>query len=143
MSLLCLNLQVYFLLYNIFSCWLAVSLSLYLALLVCLCLALTLLFLLLLFSHCWGQFFQTTGLHFIGDLHYVNTVMNFGKTSFKAQKSPYLHKKASKPMVQAHSTSSHFLAHDPSLWVSSGEFLESWFGGPRSMFSKARVVQSW
>ena len=34
--------------------------------------------------------------------------MDFGKTSFKAQKSPYLHKKASKPMVQAHDTSSHF-----------------------------------
>ena len=40
---------------------------------------------------------------------------DFGKISFKAQKSPYLHKKASNPMVQAHSTSSHFLAHDPSL----------------------------
>ena len=34
--------------------------------------------------------------------------MNFEKTSFKAQKSPYLHKKALKPMVQAHGTSSHF-----------------------------------
>ena len=36
--------------------------------------------------------------------------MDFGKIFFKAQKSPYLHtqKNASKPMVQAHSTSSHF-----------------------------------
>ena len=34
--------------------------------------------------------------------------MDFGKTSFKAQKSPYLHKKASKSMVQVHGTSSHF-----------------------------------
>ena len=34
--------------------------------------------------------------------------MDFGKISFKAQKSPYLHKNVSKPMVQAHSTSSHF-----------------------------------
>ena len=34
--------------------------------------------------------------------------MDFGKTSFKAQKSPYLHKKALKPMVQAHGISSHF-----------------------------------
>ena len=34
--------------------------------------------------------------------------MDFGKISSKAQKNPYLHKKASKPMVQAHSTLSHF-----------------------------------
>ena len=38
MFFLCLNLQVYFLLYNIFSCWLVVSPSLYLALQVCFCL---------------------------------------------------------------------------------------------------------
>ena len=37
----------------------------------------------------WGQNFHTTWLHFIGDLHYVNTIMDFGKISFKAQKSPY------------------------------------------------------
>ena len=29
-------------------------------------------------------------------------------------KGPYSHKKVSKPMVQAHGISSHFLAHDPS-----------------------------
>ena len=39
--------------------------------------------------------------------------MDFGKISSKAQKSLYLHKKASKPMVQDHSTLSHFLAHEP------------------------------
>ena len=37
----------------------------------------------------WGQNFHTTWLHFIGDLHYVNTIMDFGKISFEAQKSPY------------------------------------------------------
>ena len=94
-------------------------------------------------SSCWEQIFHITWLHFIGDLHHVNTIMDFGKISSKAQKSPYLHKNASKPMVQAHSTSSHFSAHDLSSWVSSGEFWESWYGGPRNMFSKAPVVQSW
>jgi len=34
--------------------------------------------------------------------------MNFGIISFKAQKSPYLYKNTSKPMVQAHITSSQF-----------------------------------
>ena len=52
-------------------------------------------------------------------------------------------KKALKPMVQGHDTSPHFLAHDPSSWVLLGEFWESWFGGPRSMFSKDPMVQSW
>ena len=31
-------------------------------------------------------------------------------------------------------------AHDPSSWVSLGKFWESWFGGPRGMFSKAPAV---
>ena len=65
---------------------------------------------------------------------------DFGKISSKTQKSSYLHKKVSKPIVQAQSTSSHFLAHDPSLWVLLGEFWELWFGEPRSMFSKTPVV---
>ena len=95
------------------------------------------------YIRCWGQIFHTTWLHFIGDLHHVNTIMDFGRISSKAQKSPYLHKKTSKPMVQAHSTSSHFLAHNPSSWVSLGEYWELWFEGPRSMFSKVSVVQSW
>ena len=60
------------------------------------------------------NFFNITWLHFIGNPHHVNTIMNFRKISSKAQKSPYLDKKASKLMVQAHITSSHFLAHDPS-----------------------------
>ena len=94
-------------------------------------------------AKCWRQIFHTTWLHFIGDPHHVNIIMNFGKISSKAQKSPYSHKNASKPIIQAHGTSSHFLAHDPSSWVSSGEFWESWFGGPRSIFSKTPVVQSW
>ena len=94
-------------------------------------------------THCWGQIFHITWLHFIGDLHHVNTIMDFGRISSKTQKSPHLHKKASKPMVPVHSTSSPFLAHDPSSWVSLGEFWESWFGGPRSMFNKAPIVQSW
>ena len=94
-------------------------------------------------SGCWGQIFHTTWLYFISDLHHFNIIMDFGKISFKAQKSPYSHKKASKLMVQAQGTSFHFLAHDLSSWVSSGEFWESWFGGPRSMFSKSPMVQSW
>ena len=90
-------------------------------------------------AKCWEQIFHATWLCFIGNSHHINTIMDFGKIFSKAQKSPYLHKEASKPIVQAHSTLSHFLAHNPSSWVSSGEF----FGGPRSMFSKAPVVQSW
>ena len=54
------------------------------------------------------NFFNITWLHFIGNPHHVNIIMDFGKTSFKAQKSPYLHKKALKPIVQAHGTSSYF-----------------------------------
>ena len=71
---------------------------------------------------------------------HVNTIMNFGKISSKTQKNSYSHKNASKPIVQAHGTSSHFLAHDPSSWVSLGEFWELWFGEPRSMFSKTPVI---
>ena len=105
---------------------------------------------------CWGQIFHITWLYFIGNLHYINIIMDFGKISFKAQKSPYLHKKASKPMVQNsqwyylikdHGSSSwhniSFLAHDPSSWASSGEFWDLWFGGSRIMFSNALVVQCW
>ena len=32
------------------------------------------------------------------------------------------------------------LAYDPSSWVSLGKLWESWFGGPRGMFSKAPAV---
>ena len=87
-------------------------------------------------DYCRGQIFHATWLYFIGNLCHVNTIIYFGKIYSKPQKSPYLHKKTSKPIVQAHSTSFHFLAHDPSSWVSSREFWESWFGGPKSMFSK-------
>ena len=79
-----------------------------------------------------------------------------GKIYFKTQKNPYLHKMMPKPMVhnprqyyliKAHGSSSwhiiSFSAHDPNSWVSSREFWESWFGGPRSMFNKAPTVQSW
>ena len=48
------------------------------------------------------KFFHTTWLHFIGDLHHVNTIMDFGKISSKAQKSPYLHKKG----IKTHGSSS-------------------------------------
>ena len=99
--------------------------------------------LLVFLIRCWGQIFHTTWLYFIGNLRHVNIIMDFGKISFKAQKNSYLHKEASKFIVQAHSTSSHFLVYDPSSWVLLGEFWELWFGGPRSMFSKALVVQSW
>ena len=71
-------------------------------------------------------------------------------------KRVHIHKMTLKPMVQnswqynlikSHSSSSwhniSFSAHDPSSWVSSGEFWELWFGGPRNIFSKAPVVQSW
>ena len=73
--------------------------------------------------YCQGQIFQTTWLHFIGDPHHVNIIMDFGKTYFKAQKSPYLHKKASKPMVQAHDTSSHFW-----LMIQAHESHRGYFG---------------
>ena len=104
----------------------------------------------------WGQNFHATWLYFISNLLHINIIIDFEKISFKAQKSPYLYKNASKPMVQnpwwyylikGHGSSSwhniSFSAHDPGSWVSSGEFWESWFGGPRSMFSKSLVVQSW
>ena len=94
------------------------------------------------------NFSHHTCLYFVGNPHHINIIMDFKKISFKAQKSPYLHKKTSKPMVQnpsryyiikAHGSISwhniSFLAHDPSSWVSSGEFWGSWFGGPSSMFS--------
>ena len=86
----------------------------------------------------------------------INIIMDFGKISFKSQKSPYLHKKVSKLLVQnlwryylikTHGSSSwhiiSFLAHDPSSWVSLEEFWELWFGGPRSMFNKAPAIQLW
>ena len=70
---------------------------------------------------CWGQIFHTTWLHFIGDLHHVNIIMDFGKIYFKAQKSPYSQKWcpspwskthgdiiSSRPIVWAHDTTSHF-----------------------------------
>ena len=47
-------------------------------------------------------------LYFIGDLFRINIITNFGKTSFIAQKRPYLHKKTSRLMAQAHSTLSYF-----------------------------------
>ena len=53
-------------------------------------------------AECWGQIFHATWLYFIGNPHRINIIMNFGIISFKAQKSPYLHKNVSKPMVQAH-----------------------------------------
>ena len=70
----------------------------------------------------WEQISHTTWLHFIGNLHHVNIIMNFGRIYFKAQKSPYLQKWcrspwsktdgniiSSWPIVQAHGTTSHFL----------------------------------
>ena len=36
-------------------------------------------------------------LYFIGNLHHVNTIMDFWKISSKAQKNPFLHKKGVKP----------------------------------------------
>ena len=60
------------------------------------------------FGGCLGQIFHPTWFYFIGNPHHINIIMDFGKISFKAQKSSYLHKKATKPMVQAHGTSSHF-----------------------------------
>ena len=73
---------------------------------------------------------------------------------FKSQKSPYTkwcQSHGLKPMayyfIKAHGLSSwhiiSFSAYDPSSWISLGEFWESWFGGPRSMFSKVPAVQSW
>ena len=53
----------------------------------------------LLKESCWGQVFHTTWLYFIGDPHHINIIMDFGKISSKAQKSPYSHKKTSKLMI--------------------------------------------
>ena len=74
-----------------------------------------------LLTTCWGQIFHTTWPHFIGDLHHVNIIMNFGRICFKAQKSPYSQKWcqspwskthgdiiSSSPIVRAHATTSHF-----------------------------------
>ena len=104
---------------------------------------------------CWGQIFHKTWNLFHWQLAPHQQIMDFGKTSFKAQKS-YINKMMLKPMVQnpwwyylikAHSSSSchniSFSTHDPSSWVSSEEFWESWFGGLRNMFSKVLVVRSW
>ena len=73
------------------------------------------------FYVCWGQIFHTTWLHFIGDPYHVNTIMDFGRIYFKAQKSPYLQKWcrspwskihgdiiSSRPIVRAHGITSHF-----------------------------------
>ena len=100
--------------------------------------------------------FHTTWFYFIGNPHHINIIINFRKIYFKTQKSPHLHKMMPKPTVQnswqyylikAHGSSSwhiiSFLTRDPSSWVSSWEFWESWFGGSRSMFNKAPTVQSW
>ena len=74
-----------------------------------------------LLTTCWGQIFHTTWPHFIGDLHHVNIIMNFGRIYFKAQKSLYSQKWCrspwskthgdiilSRPIVRAHATTSHF-----------------------------------
>ena len=104
---------------------------------------------------CWGQIFHKTWNLFHWQLAPHQQIMDFGKTSFKAQNS-HINKMTPKPMVQnpwryylikAHSSSSwhniSFSTHDPSLWISSKKFWELWFGGTRSMFSKTLVVQSW
>ena len=70
---------------------------------------------------CWGQIFYTTWLHFIGNLHHINIIMDFGRIYVKAQKSPYSQKWcqsswskthsdiiSSRPIVRAHGTTSHF-----------------------------------
>ena len=72
-------------------------------------------------AKCWRQIFHTTWLHFIGDPHRVNTIMDFGRIYFKAQKSPYSQKWcrspwskihgdiiSSGPIVRTHGTTSHF-----------------------------------
>ena len=72
-------------------------------------------------SLCWGQIFHTTCLHFIGNPHHINIIMDFGRIYFKAQKSPYSQKWcqspwskthgdiiSSRPIVRAHGTTSHF-----------------------------------
>ena len=48
-------------------------------------------------SCCWGKIFHTTWLHSIGDLHHINIIIDFRKTSLKTQKSPYLHKMRQSP----------------------------------------------
>ena len=74
-------------------------------------------------DYCWGQIFHATWLYFIGNLCHVNTIIYFGKIYSKPQKSPYLHKKTSKPMVQTHNTSSHFW-----LMIQAHESLRGNFG---------------
>ena len=79
---------------------------------------------------CWGQIFSHHMISFYlrpaPSQHYHGFL---GESLLKPKKSPYLHKKASKPMVQTHNTSSYFLTHDPSSWVSLREFWKLWFGG--------------
>ena len=70
----------------------------------------------------WGKIFHTMWLHFIGDPHHVNIIMDFGIIYFKAQRSPYSQKWcpspwsethgdiiSSRPIVRAHGTTFHFL----------------------------------
>ena len=72
-------------------------------------------------AKCWGQIFHTTWLYFNGDLHHVNTIMDFGRIYFKAQKSPYSQKCCrspwskthdyiilSRPIIRVYGTTSHF-----------------------------------
>ena len=44
--------------------------------------------------------------------YHINIIKDFGKISFKARKSPYLHKTTPRPMTQAHGTTSHFSTDD-------------------------------
>ena len=74
-----------------------------------------------LLNFCWGQIFHTTWLHFIGNPHHINIIMDFGRIYFKPQKSSYSQKWcqspwskthgdiiSSRPIVRAHGTTSHF-----------------------------------
>ena len=99
---------------------------------------------------CWGQNFHATWLYFIDNQYHINIIK-----SISNPKRAHIQNDAKahglKPMayyfIKAHGLSSWhiilFSAYDPSSWISLGEFWESWFGGPRSMFSKVSVVQSW
>ena len=87
-------------------------------------------------THCWGQIFHTTWLHFIGDPHHINIIMDFGIIYFKTQMSSYSQKWcqspwsktygdiiSSRPIVRAHSTTSYFL-----LMIYSHKSLRGNFG---------------
>ena len=98
-------------------------------------------------------FFSVIWHYFISNSH--QPIINFGRIFFKAQKSLYLHKTTSRPivknqwryyLVKTYGSSLWYIilfsAHDPNSWVSSEKLWKSWFGGSRWILSKTPMIQS-